>query len=502
MILAGTKDSRSHVGFPRFGTCGLDTFALRHLAYLAALVILALPGSSELIAQAKGSVVGRVLAARDSSPLGGVFVTAIGTGVSTTTALDGRYVLQPIPQGTLTIRFQSVGFSSEERSVRVGADGSVILDIVLKTESMSLEAIVIQGVPARVEQLQSQYQVLSNAAIEPGLQIETIDNLMRPRVEERSQIWRRDTLTSADWVSIGRLNTEIDSLRLQRSTLRIRNALVNTELVGLYDQALILAGVAASTRLPAPGLVQLLNETETSLRDVRSREVDHFLGHVTGWRTVAGNVSGLSGITRAIVILPDNRGERFVRTIGTILRVGGLLASVGGSITALNDPKAGGATIGLAGLSLAASEFARNAPKSVRVFVENVGRNVAFTDEIVLLDSISRPFNEIARILFDSVRPQVEKPEEWLPSAENLAAYYSLILGQRELMGVMRQVLAKSQQLLQLGPTTDGRRALSAVIRRIQDSIDSWQDTEPVYLATYDAIVRLRRSAASPGSPH
>src|SRR5438309_22908 len=66
-----------------------------------------------------GTIRGVVRGAQDGISLQGVSVVVRGTGLATVTASQGRYAITRVPAGVQTLVFRVIGFTPEERVVRV-----------------------------------------------------------------------------------------------------------------------------------------------------------------------------------------------------------------------------------------------------------------------------------------------------------------------------------------------------------------------------------------------
>ena len=91
--------------------------------------------------QAQGlQITGSVISAEDGSPLPGVSVVVKGTTVGTVTDFDGNYSIT-VPQGANTLVFSFVGMRTQE--VAIGE--SAILDVVLETDAVRMDEVVVIG---------------------------------------------------------------------------------------------------------------------------------------------------------------------------------------------------------------------------------------------------------------------------------------------------------------------------------------------------------------------
>jgi iron complex outermembrane receptor protein len=84
---------------------------------------------------------GIVTSANDSVPLADVTVHA-GANRGTTTDDSGRYEL-PLPAGTFTIEFTSIGYEAEKRSVSVPANDTLWLIVQLRSSARELDLVVV-----------------------------------------------------------------------------------------------------------------------------------------------------------------------------------------------------------------------------------------------------------------------------------------------------------------------------------------------------------------------
>jgi len=93
----------------------------------------------------QGTITGRVVAARDGRPLGGVQVFVEGTNLGALTDAQGQFRIGNVPAGEVTVRFQSIGFARGERTVSVAEGQTIALDIELREEAVGLDEIVVTG---------------------------------------------------------------------------------------------------------------------------------------------------------------------------------------------------------------------------------------------------------------------------------------------------------------------------------------------------------------------
>jgi TonB-linked SusC/RagA family outer membrane protein len=92
-----------------------------------------------------GRVTGRVVNAATNRPLVGVQVFVPPTGIGNLTDGDGRFLLQNVPVGEVTITAQFVGYKQGESVVTVVAGETVRADLTLEETAIALDEIVVTG---------------------------------------------------------------------------------------------------------------------------------------------------------------------------------------------------------------------------------------------------------------------------------------------------------------------------------------------------------------------
>src|SRR5687768_4295461 len=100
--------------------------------------------SSPLVAQATGSVRGRVLDRESTQPIVGasVVIAVGGARLGELTANDGMYVVRAVPAGEVLVRALRIGYAPDTIRVQVPAGGEVTADFSLAKVAAQLEAVV------------------------------------------------------------------------------------------------------------------------------------------------------------------------------------------------------------------------------------------------------------------------------------------------------------------------------------------------------------------------
>jgi TonB-linked SusC/RagA family outer membrane protein len=117
----------------------------RWKASLLALVLLWVwPGEGGAVQQT-GVVQGTVTDARTGAPLSGVQVSVTGRGVGEITNPQGRYTIQNVAAGEVTVVAQSLGYGTMERTATVTAGQTATVDFQLTVTALDLDEIVVTG---------------------------------------------------------------------------------------------------------------------------------------------------------------------------------------------------------------------------------------------------------------------------------------------------------------------------------------------------------------------
>ena len=98
----------------------------------------------ELSAQGTGRIVGRVVDAEQGNPISGAELEVVGAETRDISALDGRYALQSVPAGLVSIRVRMIGFAPKQvTGIVVPAGGTAAQDISLAASAVQLAEIAV-----------------------------------------------------------------------------------------------------------------------------------------------------------------------------------------------------------------------------------------------------------------------------------------------------------------------------------------------------------------------
>lgn len=95
--------------------------------------------------QQTGRVIGLVTDAETGQPLVGAQVTIVGTQMGMLANNDGRFLLQNIPVGQVTVRVERIGYAIGNQTVTVTAGGTATANFQLKAQAVQLQGMVVTG---------------------------------------------------------------------------------------------------------------------------------------------------------------------------------------------------------------------------------------------------------------------------------------------------------------------------------------------------------------------
>jgi TonB-linked SusC/RagA family outer membrane protein len=116
----------------------------RRLALAAAVFWVVLTPAS-ILAQATGTIQGTVTAAGTGRAMANVQIQVLGTTLSASTDLEGRYVIRDVPVGQRTIRASAIGYQRLEATVTVMAGQTVPVNFTLERAIIQLDEVVVTG---------------------------------------------------------------------------------------------------------------------------------------------------------------------------------------------------------------------------------------------------------------------------------------------------------------------------------------------------------------------
>ncbi len=119
--------------------------------WLMAGLLLVAAAPDALLAQARGTVTGRITASETGSPLLAVQVAVRGTTLTAVTGQNGEFRIVGVPVGRQTLDASVIGRQAANREVVVVDGQTVVANFVLQPSAVELEALVINAVTGRSE---------------------------------------------------------------------------------------------------------------------------------------------------------------------------------------------------------------------------------------------------------------------------------------------------------------------------------------------------------------
>ncbi len=108
-------------------------------------------------------ITGNVTSAEDGMPIPGVSVQVKGTTIGVASDIDGKYSLA-VPQSGTTLTFSFLGFKTQD----VVISGRTVIDVVLESDAMALEEIVVTALGIKKEKKALGYAVQEISSEEIG----------------------------------------------------------------------------------------------------------------------------------------------------------------------------------------------------------------------------------------------------------------------------------------------------------------------------------------------
>lgn len=134
-----------------------------------------------------GRVIGTVAAADDGSPLSGTTVEVVGGARGSLTDDTGRYRLNNVPLGTISLRFTRLGYSTMTQTVTVVAGRTAVVDVRMGSGPIALDALHVLlertrmlGDPLGADEVPGAAQILDREALEaPEFVYDNVHDMLR-----------------------------------------------------------------------------------------------------------------------------------------------------------------------------------------------------------------------------------------------------------------------------------------------------------------------------------
>src|SRR5690606_27782797 len=126
--------------------------------------LLLLSGFTNAFAQKSASIEGII--SSHEGPIPGATVQVAGTTQGTAADSQGKYILQDLKPGPVTLEFRSIGFMHLKKEVILETNRTLQIDVTLEENKLGLDEVVITGTmkptfvtasPIKVEVVTSEY---------------------------------------------------------------------------------------------------------------------------------------------------------------------------------------------------------------------------------------------------------------------------------------------------------------------------------------------------------
>jgi TonB-dependent starch-binding outer membrane protein SusC len=135
--------------------------------------------SAEAVVQT-GVITGQVVEAETRRPLANVQVSA-GAGAGGLTGADGRFRIENVPAGEVTVRAELLGFGVVTRAVTVAAGQTATVDLELEETALGLDEIVVTGQAGQARRREVGNAIAQINVAEVAEPITTVENLIQAR---------------------------------------------------------------------------------------------------------------------------------------------------------------------------------------------------------------------------------------------------------------------------------------------------------------------------------
>ena len=109
-----------------------------------------LAAGAPLAAQQTGRIAGRVIDQQTGAGISGASVVVAATGAAAMSGVGGRFVIERVPAGTVSVRVENLGFATKTvTDVIVPPDGAVEVNVSLSPQALELAAITVTAAAER-----------------------------------------------------------------------------------------------------------------------------------------------------------------------------------------------------------------------------------------------------------------------------------------------------------------------------------------------------------------
>jgi len=232
-------------------------------------------------------------------PVPGAVVRILGTGQSVLADNAGRFSFDEVTTGTRVLEASSVGFERARATVRVVSGGSVVAELVLRSDPISLDGLLVTGLAGTVRRKEVGYAVSVVSAGDVGTApVLDVADMLQGRASGVSVTSGSGLVGSAEVIRIRGVTSPlrsneplvyVDGVRMDAALDHVNRPLYQaTSVLGEIaphdvDRIEVLRGAAAATMFGAEaggGVIQIFTKRGLTGRPVWSLAVDQ------GWSSL------------------------------------------------------------------------------------------------------------------------------------------------------------------------------------------------------------------------
>ncbi len=263
----------------------------------------------------QGAVSGQVIDRATLRPLNAVQVTVPGQGLGALSDTQGRFRVEGVPAGQVTVQAQMIGYSTVSQTVSVPAGGTVEVNFELQSRAIDMAEIVVTGTgaPTQRRQLGQTINTVGADALEQAPITNVADALLGrvPGIGGQA-MGETGASTAITLRGVASLNTElrnepliyVDGIRMDNRTYGVGGT--STNRLGDINPADIerievIKGAAAATLYgteASSGVIQIFTRRGTIQAPVWSFGIDQHIVHLPSskWTNQAGYVFPTSAV--------------------------------------------------------------------------------------------------------------------------------------------------------------------------------------------------------------
>lgn len=147
----------------------------RFISALLAVAICVIPSSVLSAQESAGAISGRVVSADDGQPVEFAVISLLPSKIYTTTDSHGRYAIDNVPAGEVTVEASFFGMSTETREMSIAAGKDYVLDFALSEVSFRMQEVTVTA--TRDEAGKATASVISRQAMD-HLQASSLNDVM------------------------------------------------------------------------------------------------------------------------------------------------------------------------------------------------------------------------------------------------------------------------------------------------------------------------------------